>query len=563
VPPRPGGKEEEGKEQEDEQELRNVPIPTNIHLDLQRAGIITDPHLGTAERDCQWVHERAWRMTTEFYVTLASLAPKRRACLVLEGLDTFATVRVNGTKVLKSSNMFLSHRVDITDRVNLMGKQNVVEIVFESAMETGRRLLRRHCGPRACWNGHSERVFIRKAQYHFGWDWGPSLVTAGPWKPVGVEIYSARLETVEAVVKVKENLKRASLVLRATVEAVRTDAEFAVTVEVVSPAGKRFDIDLKSKDGMYVAEVDIPKPELWYPRNYGEQNIYNATYTLTTPSAPEALHTVTKRFGFRRVELVRDFVPDEPGNEVSGGSTFYFCINNIPIFCGGSNWVPADSFQPRITKDQLMHLLKDLLAERGNQNMIRVWGGGVYESEDFYDICDEAGILVWQDLCFASADYPSNLNWFVESVEAEVRQNMQRLKWHPSLVFVVGNSEDKQVQEEEIGDLPDVPEDDYPKGPFPSRWLYEILFPDILNVVYNVDLGLYPENGTSGVVYWFGSPSSGDDCTDRTIGDIHQWNGNSHSINTWAITQLTSVYSLGRDSSALPTLPRSRWPLRQ
>lgn len=303
---------------------------------------------------------------------------------------------------------------------------------------------------------------------------------------------------------------------------------------------------------VYQSTTEISNPELWYPRQHGAQNLYTVTFTLTTSSVssitredpynfPEGsssveesqkspvLDTVTKRFGIRRVRLVQDSLPEDPKDPVSGGKAFYFEVNNTPIFCGGSNWIPADSFLSRVTRETLHTLLKTLLLERGNQNMVRIWGGGVYESEDFYDICDEEGILVWQDICLACGDYPANLDSFVDSISKEVRQNLDRLKWHPSLVIVVGNNEDYQVADEELGYEQGQPEDKWRGSKFPARWLYEKIFPDIVREVCNNGCGEGigdsggEGNGSSGVVYWPGSPWGGEDSTDRTIGDIHQW----------------------------------------
>jgi beta-mannosidase len=497
-----------------------VPIPTNIHLDLLRASIIRNPHVGTSERDIQWVHERTWHFSTEFYLTLPSLSG-RRADLVFEGLDTFATVLLNGKEVLRSENMFLQHRVDITEHVLFMGKQNVITIVFESAMKRGDELMARY-GKRVCWNGHYSRPYVRKAQYHYGWDWGPSLVTCGPWKPVFIEIYSARLSGVNAVPKISPDLGSATIELRAEMDSVAVMEGFMVTGTVISPAGKEYTAVLSPLNGIYASTISIPSPELWYPRAHGPQNLYAITYTLTHSS--DVLHTITKKLGLRRVELVQDLLPEIPGDNLSGGTTFYFRINNTPLFAGGSNWIPADSFQPRITREQLQSQL-DLMT-RGNQNMVRVWGGGVYESEDFYELCNKAGVLVWQDICLACADYPAHLDAFAASIVDEVSQQLSRLRWHPSLVIVAGNNEDYQVADEEVGYEKDAPEDTWRDEPFPSRWLYEKKFPELVASICN-------DGGTaeSGVVYWPGSPFAGDDSTDRTVGDIHQWNSTSPSFS--------------------------------
>ncbi|KAI5788285.1 beta-mannosidase-like protein [Geopyxis carbonaria] len=477
-------------------------IPTNIHLDLLRAGRIPDPHVGMAEAEVQWVHEQPWIFRTTF--KLPELE-SRTAHLVFEGLDTYAVVYIDDMEVLTSDNMFLTHRVDVT---SFGPGQHSVRIEFDSAMKRGDALLEKH-GKRVCWNGHYSRVYVRKAQYHYGWDWGPSLVTCGPWKPVYVEVFSARLKGVEAMAEVAKDLKSATVKVKADIEGTANGTKISVSV-----AGQTVDL----VDG--TGSVIINDPKLWWPRGFGEQAMYTVEFKLGD------LHTVSKQIGLRRVELVQDALPEVPGNDVSGGSTFYFRINNTPIFCGGSNWIPGDSFQPRITREYLETWLHDLLSKRGNQLMVRIWGGGVYESEDFYEICDQSGIMVWQDVCTACADYPAHLDWFAKSISDELTQNLERLRWHPSLVIVAGNNEDYQVADEEVGYGPS-DQSRWREEPFPSRWLYELRYPEIVRKVCNGSTGdLVASAGasSSGVLYWPGSPFGGVDATDRTVGDIHQWN---------------------------------------
>jgi len=501
--------------------LSPVPIPTNIHIDLQSARIIPDPHAGTNERDIQWVHERAWEFETEFFLTLPSLAG-RKAELVFEGLDTFATVRLNGKEILECENMFLEHRVDITDTVLLMGKQNSLTIVFHSAMQRGAVLMEKY-GQRVCWNGHYNRPYVRKAQYHYGWDWGPSLVTCGPWKPIYIDVYSAQISEVSVVPTLSADLEEATLELRATIDSA-TDEDLVVNATITLPGGMSVASGMTSHNGnVYKQSRTLNRPDLWYPRTHGAQNLHEVAFHLY--SGDTHLHTVTKKLGLRRVELVQDALPEVDGDNLSGGTTFYFRINNIPVFCGGCNWIPADSFQPRITRERLEALLG--LMVRGNQKMVRVWGGGIYESEEFYEICDKAGILVWQDILMACADYPAHLDYFADSILEEVEQNLKRLRWHPSLVIAAGSNEDYQVADEELGYDKDAPEDTWRKEPFPSRWLYEKKFGEIVKRVCNGDEGGLVGDagkGASGVVYWPGSPFGGEDSTDRTVGDIHQWN---------------------------------------
>ncbi|CCX32063.1 glycoside hydrolase superfamily [Pyronema domesticum] len=488
-------------------EISPVPIPTNIHLDLVRAKIIQDPRVGTNERDVQWIHEREWRFSTRFYLTVPKLVDCKTV-LVFEGLDTFATVLLNGKEILKSENMFLSYRVDVTNDVLLMGKANEITIIFDSAMVRGGELMKEH-GQRVCWNGHYSRPYVRKAQYHYGWDWGPSLVTCGPWRPISVEVYTARLSDSRAVATVAADLASATINLQTKVDSIETTEDITITADVRSPSGEEFSTILSKVDDIYSSTVTIPDPELWFPHNYGPQNLYEVVFTLK--SGDMELHSFIKQIGLRKIELVQDPLPVIPDDNLSGGTTFYFRINNVPVFSGGSNWIPADSFQPAIKREAIENMI-DLMV-RGNQNMVRVWGGGIYESEDFYSLCDLNGIMVWQDICCACADYPAHLDNFANSILAEVEQQLGRLHWHPSLIFIAGNNEDYQVADEEVGYDKDAPPETWREEPFPARWLYERKFPELVRSICQ-----------DTVVYWPGSPFGGEDSTDRTVGDIHQWN---------------------------------------
>jgi beta-mannosidase len=516
--------------------IADVPIPTNIHLDLLRAGKIPDPHLEMNEREVQWVHSRSWKLSTEFYLTVPGFALHQHADLVFEGLDTFATIFLNGKEILKSDNMFQTYRVDITPHVVFMGKQNVLEMVFDSAMARGEELVAKH-GERTCVNGHNSRTYVRKAQYQYGWDGGPSLVTCGPWKPIYIDIYNARISHVDCIPLLSPDLRHAVLEIRAKVDAAdELNGDLTVSVVIVSPAGVEFISTLGA--GTKVSDfrsvrISIPYPELWYPKSHGAQNIYNIDFELKDSCSGKVLHTISQRFGLRHVEIVQNSHPEISVRSVSGESTFYIKINNTPIFCAGSNWISADSFQPRITRETLRAWIADLVGDRGNQSMIRVWGGGVYESEEFYDICDEAGILVWQDIALASADYPAHLDTFASSISMEVKQNLERLRWHPSLVVVAGNSDvhsipdDKVIVNEKDGQVPSLSEE-----ASSSRYLNENLFPDILKDTCSSSIKVPPYGCVSaGLVYWPGNSFGGKDNTYRTVGGIHQWNGRLKSYD--------------------------------
>lgn len=249
----------------------------------------------------------------------------------------------------------------------------------------------------------------------------------------------------------------------------------------------------------------IEKPKLWWPRGYGDQSMYTFEAVLYDNNRFIDEVKVTKRIGLRRVELVQKPLEDQPG------TSFFFKVNNIPIFCGGSNWIPADNFLPRVTANTYHDWIA--AAAKGNQSMLRVWGGGIYEEQAFYDACDEQGILVWQDFMFACGNYPCwpEMLW---SIRREAEDNVKRLRHHPSIVIWAGNNEDYQIAEAEklTYDPGETDPESWLKTDFPARYIYEKLLADVCR-------DLIPET-----VYHFGSPWGGKRSSDPTVGDIHQWN---------------------------------------
>jgi beta-mannosidase len=260
---------------------------------------------------------------------------------------------------------------------------------------------------------------------------------------------------------------------------------------------------VKASNGHATHKFKIEDPALWFPIRYGEQPLYTITATLLDGSSE--VDSEHKMFGLRRAELVQRSMTDQPG------TTFFFQINNIPIFCGGSDWIPADNFIPRISKEKYYDWVK--LVADGNQFMIRVWGGGIFEEQAFYDACDELGILVWQDFMFGCGNYPA-FPEYLKLVKAEAEENVKLLRHHPSIVIWAGNNEDYQYQESEK--LTYEPEnkdaESWLKTDFPARYIYEKVLADACNE-------LIPDT-----YYHFGSPWGGKDTTDPTVGDMHQWN---------------------------------------
>jgi beta-mannosidase len=324
-------------------------------------------------------------------------------------------------------------------------------------------------------------------------------MTCGPWRPINLEIFSSRISDLYFTNRVDKFLKSAEFVAKADIEGTASEVKFDISLDGKEVVSKT----VKASKGHATHKFKIEDPELWFPIRYGQQPLYTITATLLDGSAE--VDSESKKFGLRRAELVQRSLTDQPG------TTFFFQINNIPIFCGGSDWIPADNFIPRISKEKYYDWVK--LVADGNQFMIRVWGGGIFEEQAFYDACDELGILVWQDFMFGCGNYPA-FPEYLKLVKAEAEENVKLLRHHPSIVIWAGNNEDYQYQESEklTYDPENKDAESWLKTDFPARYIYEKVLPDACKE-------LIP-----GTYYHFGSPYGGKDTTDPTIGDMHQWN---------------------------------------
>lgn len=409
---------------------------------------------------------------------------------------------LNGTTVLKSENMHLTHRVHVSEHLRADQKEIDLEIVFHSALLQGREIIKHH--PEHVFHvrqTEASRIPVRKAQYNWGWDWGPILMTAGPWRPVVLEQYVSRVDDVWAQYEISAANNTCSGTLYARTES--SEAEeviLALSYEDKTVFEQRC---RPAPDGLAKATFQVDTPALWYPHGYGSQPRYKLSAKLVRGN-DTTLDEKSKLIGLRRCELIQE--------HDNFGKSFYFRINGIDIFAGGSCWIPADSYLAQISRDRYYDWMK--LMVESNQIMLRVWGGGIYEDDSVFDACDELGILVWHDFAFACASYPVYPE-FLASVEEEARQNIRRLRSHPSVVIWAGNNEDYQVQERYK--LEYDPEDKDPeswrKSTFPARYIYEHLMPN------------WVKEEDPSCIYHPSSPWG--DCkptADPTVGDIHQWN---------------------------------------
>ncbi|KAJ5158794.1 Glycoside hydrolase family 2 immunoglobulin-like beta-sandwich [Penicillium coprophilum] len=476
-------------------------VPSTVQQDLIANKKLEDPYIGFNELKARWVNEKVWVYRHVFQ--RPEIPAGATAALVFDGLDTFASVKLNGETILESSNMFLGYRVDITNALGSAKSTNVLEIEFDCAQLKAIELRKKD--PDHKWhgfNGDMARLGVRKAQYHWGWDWGPVIMTAGIWREARLEVYSARVEDLWPQTQLSSDHKTATVTAVAKIDQSNSEGSVA-----------RFKLTLR---GQEIAQVDVPvpadkkaqasfevtDPELWWPHGYGPQTLYEVSVSLLNDG--NELHQVSKKFGIRSAEVIQQ--PDKHGK------SFFFRINGLDIFCGGSCWIPADNLLPSITAERYRKWIELMVA--GGQIMSRVWGGGIYEDDAFYDACDELGVLVWQDFMFGCGNYPV---WpeLLESVRQETVYNVERLRHHPSIVIYVGNNEDYQVQEQTglTYNYEDKDPESWLKSDFPARYIYEKLLPELVSE-YSPSTFYHP-----------GSPwGDGKVSSDPTVGDIHQWN---------------------------------------
>jgi beta-mannosidase len=386
-------------------------VPGSIHTDLMAAGLIPDPFLDDNERTLAWIGYCGWSYNLAFDWQGSTSA---FTDLVFEGIDTVAELYLNGGLLQKVANQHRSYRFEVGERLRL--GTNLIEVLFESAIKYADRMSL-ELGYRPHVNHHPYNS-VRKMAANFGWDWGIDTSTVGLWKPVYLESYDVRIKEVRPVVSVDGSLGKVEVNVELS-----ADTSSPLTVSV----GNTNAVLNNPKSGSNTVEIEIENPDMWSPNGSGEANLYSLEVTLGHSQNP--LDRFRSQVGFRTIEL------KFPKSD--SGQGFEFHVNGSPLYIRGVNWIPNDAFVHRITKESLRERL--LQAKHANINLIRVWGGGLYESDDFYEVCNELGLMVWQDFLFACAAYSEE--GLGEEVEAEARENISRIMKHPSLALWNGNNE--------------------------------------------------------------------------------------------------------------------------
>jgi len=404
-------------------EWMDARVPGSVYTDLYLNKKIGHPYKGTNEKELQWIEKENWNYQCVFALSAKELK-KDGILLEFEGLDTYAEVLVNGKTILFTNNMFRTWSAEVKDL--LTAGNNTLSIHFEPTAKKANELKEKN---KITLPGE-ERVFVRKAQYQFGWDFGPRFVGCGIWKNVRLISYNdARVKDLQCRQKyLSDSLAKVSIKLEVQC---KTKGEYEFIIRRYQTP-KDIHIKRELDAGLNKIEIDheIKDPQLWYCNGSGKQAMYDFTLTLKNKRILDIKEFST---GLRKTELIQ--------KKDSIGESFLFKLNGKEIFMKGANYIPNDVLEPGMHFDRTKVLIQE--CKRSGFNMIRVWGGGIYESEEFYKECDRNGIMVWQDLPFACAMYPGDSS-FIENVKTEVKENANRIASHPCIALWCGNNENDE-----------------------------------------------------------------------------------------------------------------------
>jgi beta-mannosidase len=470
-------------------------VPGDVHLDLLKNGKIPDPFYRDNEAKLQWIEKAGWEYRTTIDATKATMA-RENVELVFEGLDTACTIFLNGQRIASPDSMFQEWRFDVKARLHEGG--NDLRIVFPAPMKAAEIVAekdpwhsRTHTDPKG---------YIRKAVYEFGWDWGPRFGTSGVFRPAyldvwdsarikdifveqeGVTATSAHLDVHADLVASKETKANVSVTYGLGAEQLHMDR-----VVTLAPGSNRISFP-----------IEIAHPQLWFPSGYGAQPIYQ--FHISVKEDGHELDAKDAKTGLRSVVLRRELD--------KWGRSFEFIVNGIPVFAKGADVIPFDSFPNRVTSEKYRRILQS--AKDANMNMVRLWGGGYYETEEFYDICDELGLMVFHDLMFGNNWQPGTYD-FKQNIEREAEYQMTRLRNHPSIVLWDGNNETEDLRDwNGNGQLP----------PKVHERIWEDYLTEFSGILARTEARVDPE-----IPYWPSTPSADyEELTDDyQSGDNHDW----------------------------------------
>ena len=441
-------------------------VPGSVLETLYENGVIPDLFVGDNEKYALAMMEEDFEYEAIFDCSSEVLGSRKKE-LVFEGIDTIADITLNGKSLLHAENMHRTYVADVTE--HLLESGNVLKVHFYSPLKFIREAYEK-CRCDGSEDAMQGFAHIRKAHCMFGWDWGPRIPDAGIFRPVTLRGFDeARIDNVRIHQRHEDGKVYLSLFIDEQI--LGGCKASSIDVAVTSPEGK----EAVTKNYRAGDEIPVDDPKLWWPNGFGEQNLY--TVTVTQRVEGQVTDTVQKRIGLRTMTLTRK--KDE------WGESFSHCVNGVDIFAMGADYIPEDNFLSRITPERTRQLLSD--CKMSNFNTIRVWGGGFFPGDEFYDLCDELGLIVWQDLMFACAVYDLN-DEFEENIRCEIRDNLRRIADHACLGLICGNNEMEMFVKDGLWVSSHKQRADYIK-------MYEYLFPKWVHE-YAPD-----------TVYWPSSPS--------------------------------------------------------
>jgi beta-mannosidase len=472
-------------------------VPGEVHLDLLRAGRIEEPLYGVNAPKYRWLEEKEWWYRKEFQVEKDLL--DEHAELVFLGVDTYCDVYLNGEKVSSHANMFVPLVIDVTGKLR---ENNLLVVRVDSGVNWVKdKPVQRY--PKAESFFDFQRVWLRKAQFTFGWDFAPRLVNAGIWRDVAIRFYEkAALRNVFIQSELSRDHSKALIRISGQIESFSRefDKEFQGRLRVTL-ADKEGLIRGVAEESLYVypgvnnfqCTLGVENPRLWWPNGVGEPHLYTVFVSLFDERGRE-IDRFKKRWGIRKVEIQQKPLS---GDE---GYSFIITVNDKEIFCKGADWVVPDCVIPRVSREKYRRLIDEAIL--ANFNMLRVWGGGIYEDPFFYEYCAERGLMIWQDFMFACAYYPDDPE-FLKEVEREIREVVRRLRNETSIVLWCGNNELQWLHVAKGGPEQGLAFIDYP--------IYHEIIPSILRE-------LDPSRP-----YWPSTPYGGADPNSEERGDKHAW----------------------------------------
>ena len=474
-------------------------VPGCVHTDLLHAGEIKDPYYRDNEAGQMWIGETDWLYSRTFRVE-QDLRDAEKVLLHCDGLDTLATITINGREIGKTNNQFRTWEFDV--KSSLQAGENTIEILFESTIplitaEQQKRYLNLTGVNHHRIDGSNR---IRKSQCNYGWDWGPMCVTAGIWRTIKLLAYnSARLGDIQMTQDHSQD-NAVGVHVNVNIERVNASADTSVRISILDEEGTQVcQTETVVTNDNIQTELSVENPKLWWPNGMGEQPLYEVKVELLEQG--NAIDSNSKRIGLRT--LVLDRHADQ------WGESFQFVVNGKPFFAKGANWIPADTFVTRVTEEWYEYLIKS--AADVHMNMLRVWGGGIYEDDRFYELCDHYGICIWQDFMFACSAYPAFDEAYMENVKIECEENVKRLRHHPCIALWCGNNELEHIHSMFLSDEP--------QEGFMTWDEYKLMFDEVIPSVvqqYDPERDYWPSSGHSPV---------GDrkDPNNPTCGDAHLW----------------------------------------